>query len=142
MGHTAKELEPHEFTEEFAPIIQHVAAEAGQEFNADFFFPCWRKLMEQGTARTWSIPGAILGALFYPHVYSGKLRAVVMFWFALPEARGTGRPMKLLDAFEKAATGLHKSAAAYAALTPERLRGIFRKRGYAMSEEIWSKSKL
>lgn len=139
MGHTAKELAAHEFTNDFEPIIQHVATEARQEFSADFFFPCWRKLMEQGTARTWSIPGAVLGALFYPHVYSGKLRAVVMFWFALPSARGTGRPMKLLDAFENAAIGLHKSVAAYAALTPERMRKILRKRGYELSEEIWSK---
>jgi GNAT superfamily N-acetyltransferase len=139
MGYTAKELATHEFTEQFAPIIQHVATEARQGFNADFFFPCWRKLMEQKTARTWEIPGAILGSLFYPHVYTGEMRAVIMFWFALPSARGTGRPMKLLDAFEDAAKGLHKSCAAYAALTPERLRKILRKRGYELSEEIWSK---
>jgi hypothetical protein len=134
-----KTLKPCEFTERLEPIFRHVSAEVGLPGDAEYFFTNWRHLMDQGIARTWEIPGAVLGALFYPNIYTGKTQAVVMFWFALPEVRGTGSPMKLLDEFEKSAVGLHKSAAAHSMSSPERMRKIYRKRGYELSEEIWSK---
>lgn len=134
-----KELEPHEFTDRLAPIFRHIEAESGQPFDSVFFFFNWQHLMCSGIARTWEKPGTVLGALYYPHIYTGIRRAVVMFWFALPEVRGTGAPIKLLDAFESTAEGLHKSCAAYTALAPERLRKILSRRGYTKSEEIWSK---
>lgn len=139
MAEVVKELESHEFTDRLDPIFRHISAESHQPFDPEFFYQNWRVFMGRGIARTWEIPGTVLGAIYYPHIYTGERRAVIMFWFALPEVRGTGRPIKLLDAFENTAEGLHKSCAAYIALAPERLRKILSRRGYAMSEEIWSK---
>jgi hypothetical protein len=97
------------------------------------------RLMEQGIARTWEIPGAVLGALFYPDIYSGKQRAAVMFWFSEKRVRGTGAPVKLFDAFERAAEGCEvKSSAAHMNLVPQ-LRKFYLKKGYRLSEEVFSK---
>jgi hypothetical protein len=136
-----KELKPHEFTERLKPIFDGIADEFGapDRWNPAHFFPNWQRLMEQGIARTWEIPGAVLGALFYPDIYSGKQRAAVMFWFSEKRVRGTGAPVKLFDAFERAAEGCEvKSSAAHMNLVPQ-LRKFYLKKGYRLSEEVFSK---
>lgn len=138
-------LKPEEFTaEQFAPIFKSIAAEIGkpERFKEEYFFPNWHNLMRTNISETYAVPGAVLGSLFYPDVFNGELRASIMFWFSLPEARGTGRPIKLLDKFEARASergAKMKSGAAFGALVPGRLRRIFEKRGYFLSEEIFSK---
>lgn len=138
-----KELLPHEFTERLLPIFRHCEAEAGRtDGNPDYLFPQWRKWMELGIARAFEDDGCIAGVLIHPHLFNGRLRAHVSYWFALPEARGTGRPIGLLNKCEDVAkaSGCEKiSSAAYASLTPERTGHIYHKRGYNVSEIIWTK---
>lgn len=138
-----RELQPHEFTERLEPIFRHCEQEAGRtDGNPSHLFPQWRKWMELGLAKAYESEGCVLGMLISPCVFSGNLRAFVNFWFALPSARGTGRPIDLLTVAESEAKrlGCNKiSSASYAALTPERTRHIYNKRGYSVSEVIWTK---
>lgn len=138
-----RELQPHEFTERLEPIFRHCEKEAGRtDGNPAHLFPQWRKWMELGLARAYESEGCILGLLISPDIFSGNIRAFVNFWFALPSARGTGRPIGLLDFAEAEARryGCVKiSSAAYSALTPERTGNRYKKRGYYVSEIIWTK---
>lgn len=138
-----RELKPHEFTNRLEPIFRHVEKEAGRtDGNSEYLFASWQQWMTLGFARTWEDEGCVLGAIFAPHVFNGRSRAYVHFWFALPEARSTGRPIGLLDACEQAAkdAGCEKiSSAAYETLTPSRTKHIYEGRGYRLTESIFTK---
>jgi GNAT superfamily N-acetyltransferase len=139
---TVKELSASGFLEarpRLTPIFDYVSQEVNKPYKADWFFPYWSQLMDAGIAKAWETEGAVLGAVFYKDVYTGNEKASVMFFFALPEARGTGRPVKLLDTFEVFAGDRKKSIAAHMASHPERVRKLYSKRGYQLDEEIWSK---
>jgi len=136
------ELTPSQFDSKFSPIFEHVSAETGIEFDPDHFFPVWKSLMSSGIARTWENDGCILGALFAPDVFNGAIRALVHFWFSLPEARGTGRPKELLDVFESAASAgncKNISIASHVIASPHHLQEFFHRRGYSRSEIVFSK---
>lgn len=138
-----RELQPHEFTERLEPIFRHCEQEAGRtDGNPAHLFPQWRNWMKLGIARAWENDECILGMLIHPHVFSGRLRAYVSYWFALPSARGTGRPIELLSRAEceARAAGCEKiSSASFADLTPEKTSRLYEKRGYYVSETVWTK---
>lgn len=100
-----RELKAHEFDERLAPIFEEVQADAGHAgaLNSDFFFPHWQHLMELGIARTWEVPGAVLGALFVNDTFRGTPTALSVFWVSTKAARKGGECLKLLGAFEAAA---------------------------------------
>lgn len=141
-----RELKPEEFDLSLDPIFRHVETEIGEtgkRGNSDYFYKNWQHMMKAGIARTWADDGCVLGALFYPDCYNGSKRACALFWFALPEARGTGRPMGLLDAFEQASreTGCEViSIASHESVAPEKTQRIYEKRGYKMTERTFSKA--
>lgn len=138
-----RELQPTEFTERLEPIFRYCEQEAGRtDGNPAHLFPQWRNWMKFGIARAWENDGCILGLLIHPHIFSGRLRGFVSYWFALPEARGSGRPIELLDIAEQEAkkAGCEKiSSSAYSELEPERTGHIYNNRGYNVSEIIWTK---
>lgn len=139
-----RELKYTEFTERLWPIFDHIEHETGfvGRCNQKYFFPAWRRMMEIGVARTWENDGAILGAIFTPEIYSGKTQVHVIFWFSLPEARGTGRPQELLDACESAAKSAEAfkiSSCSHVKSVPARAAGAVRKRGYEESETVFTK---
>lgn len=139
-----KELLPHEFHEKYEPIFLHIEQETGfvGRFNPKHFFPVWRRMMEIGVARTWVTDGAILGATFTSELYSGDIQVHVVFWFSLPEARGTGRPQELLDACElaaKKALAFKISSCAHVKSVPARAAGACLKRGYEETERVLTK---
>lgn len=138
-----KELLSHEFTERLLPIFLHIEQETGisGRNNPKHFFPAWQRMMEIGVARAWENDGCVLGALFTPELYSGKMQAHVIFWFSLPEARGTGRPQELLAACEDAArkAGAFKlSSSAHVQSNPISATRSYLKRGYKLSEELFT----
>ena len=140
-----RELKSHEFTERLEPIFLHIEQETGFKgrVNRKHFFPAWRRMMEIGVARTWETEGAVLGAIFTPELYSGQIQVHVIFWFALPEARGTGRPQALLEACELAAAnaGAFKiSSSAHVKSSPARAAGAYHKRGYEETETVFTKN--
>jgi GNAT superfamily N-acetyltransferase len=140
-----KELLPHEFTERLLPIFEHIERETGisGRNNPKHFFPAWQRMMSIGVARTWENDGCVLGAIFTPELYSGKIQVHVIFWFSLPEARGTGRPHELLDACELAAknAGAFKiSSSAHIKSAPARAAGAYLKRGYEETETLFTKN--
>lgn len=138
-------LAPDQFSDDLKPIFDHIEKENGEPDRLDwsYFQPMWRLYMGQGIAQSWATEknDAVLGAMFYKDIFNGDLHGVVNFWFSLPEARGTGRPIKLLDAFEAECDRQNvksKKCAAFIGLTPEVLRHVLQKRGYKLTEEIWS----
>lgn len=138
-----KELSAVEFTERLSPIFEHISKEVGIPFAPEHFFPRWRALMEGNVARTWENDGCILGALLVPDMLSCKKRALVYFWFSLPEARGTGRTIELLEAAEQAAAddGCEKlSIASHSLVATDKTARIYQKRGYDVSETVYTKS--
>lgn len=138
-----KELRSEEFSERLVPIFDYVwQQEAGLPFNPSHFFPTWRRYMEAGIARTWEIDGAVLGALFARHIYSGEYEALVQFWFALPAVRGTGAPGTLFRAFERAAkragcVTIH--SASHHKLSPLRRQYGYTAHGFENTETLFSK---
>lgn len=98
--------------------------------------------MKTGIARTWEVSGAVLGALFTHDLYSGKPRALLMFWLSDIPARVAGRPIALLNEFERAAKDFGAkriSVAQHRFVSPEKLAKVYAKRGYQVSELIFSK---
>lgn len=138
-----KELKFFEFGEHLWPIFLHIEQETQikDRNNPRHFFPAWRRMMEIGVARTWETEGAVLGAIFTPELFSGKIQVHVIFWFSLPEARGTGRPQELLSACEEAAraAGAFKiSSSAHVKSNPICATRSYLKRGYEKSEELFT----
>lgn len=137
-----KDLTSNEFLgdTDLTLIFNHIASEVKKPYNPEWFRPYWAKLMDTGIAKTWHTLGAVLGALFYRDVYTGNEKASVMFFFSLPETRGTGRPILLLDEFEKFAGDREKAIAAHMDSNPDHVRKLYKKRGYRLTEEIWVKA--
>lgn len=140
-----RELQHTEFTERLSPIFLGIEQETGfvGRFNPNHFYPAWRRMMEIGVARTWEIEGAVLGAIFTPELYSGKIQAHVIFWFSLPSARGTGRPQELMVACEAAAksVGAFKlSTSAHVKSAPERAERAYKKLDFEFSESVFTKN--
>lgn len=139
-----RELQHSDFTERLEPIFLHIERETGftGRFKSKHFFPAWRRMLEIGVARTWETDGAVLGAIFTPELFGGDIQVHVIFWFSLPEARGTGRPLELLDACEAVAAnaGAFKiSSSAHVKSTPARAAAVYRKRGYEETETVFTK---
>lgn len=141
---TPRELLPNELEGALLPIFEHAVTEirdAKMELNWVHFLPEWTKWVTLGFARTWECSGAVVGALFTKDLFSGNPRALLMFWLSTPAARRTGAPIRVLDAFENAAiaSGAKPAASFNRSVSPERLIKVYRKRGYEVSEVIFSK---
>lgn len=136
---------PSEFDSHLLPIFVRVLKEAVPgtlELNLSHFLSTWQSWMTLGIARTWEVPGAVLGALFTHDVYSGKPRALLMFWLSDLPARVAGRTIALLDQFECAGKefgATRISVAQHRFVSPEKLAKVYLKRGYQVSELIFSK---
>lgn len=139
-----RELIYSEFDLSLEPIFNHISAEAGQKwrYNPDYMYQAWQSLMLQGIARTWHAPGCVLGALFYPDIFSGALFGAVHFWWSLPEVRGTGVPIRVFKAFEAAAkearcktifSCVHEDTA------PHMLERVYPRLGYRLREMTYAK---
>lgn len=138
-----KELKSIEFTERLAPIFEHISRESGEPFDATYFFPHWRHLMELGVARSWENDGCVLGAIFTPDLFSGNNRGLVYFWFSLPEVRGTGKPKELMTAFKEAAklAGCKKcSSAAHVKLNHNGVSRLYMNAGFSLSESVYTQN--
>lgn len=138
------ELNPSEFDKHLEPIFLHMEKEAAQpgRYNPEHFYPTWQKLMQLGIARTWEVPGCVLGALFFDDAFSGKRQGAVHFWWALPEVRGTGAPIRVFKQFERAAraSGCKQLLSyAYETLNPSNLHAVYPRLGYRQSETAFSK---
>lgn len=136
------ELTPKEFTEKFAPIFEEVV-QNGQypwKFNAEHFFPEWRKLMVLGLARTWYSTGIVTGVLFVNNLFSGKLTALVVFWFSKSTERKFGRTLTVLKTAIQAAkdAGAVKiSIAAYGKLNGKLMERLYRVLGFEQTETVF-----
>lgn len=138
-----KELKPEEFTDRLSPIFVHIAKESGLPFDVPGIIARWREWMTMGFARTWEVPGAVLGALFTHDIFTNRLRAAVVFWFSLPSARGTGVTKAVFKAFEEAARKagcVDVQSAAHESLAPMRRQGGYFKNGFRKTESIFTKT--
>lgn len=139
-----RELQYTEFTERLSPVFLCIEQETGfvGRFKPNHFYPAWQRMMKIGVARTWETEGAVLGGLFTPELFGGDIQVHVIFWFSLPEARGTGRPQALLDACEVAAQSAEAfkiSSSAHVKSMPACAAAIYRKRGYEETETVFTK---
>lgn len=137
------ELTPSEFNESLLPIFEAVHSEVrDSKFSPEHFFPTWQAFMRADIARTWFAPGVVLGATFTPCVFSRDVQAHVVFWFSLPEVRGTGIAGKVFEAFEAAAISSGAKAiygAAYRGLNYEKRVAGYEKCGFEQIESTFRK---
>lgn len=87
-----------------------------------------------GDKRT--ITGALAGVLA-PSLFSGKLMAVEILWYVLPEYRGRSDALRLFSAFEDWAVEMKAEMISFIhliALAPEKLEKLYRRRGYTPVE--------
>jgi hypothetical protein len=139
-----RELLPSQLESALLPVFEHAVSEIRDEkmqLKWPYFIREWAKWVDLGFARTWECTGAVVGALFTRDLFSENPRALVMFWLSTPEARRTGATIRVLDTFEKAAHafGAKPAASFNRSVSPDRLMKVYRKRGYEMSEVIFSK---
>jgi hypothetical protein len=143
---TPHELTAPQFTERLLPIFLSVAERLNAtgkypvQPNPAHFFPQWRRLMELGVARTWEIPGAVLGALFVPNLFTGEAEALVCFWFALPNTRGT---LELMDFAEHAARDagcVRLKSAAFGVLRGDAMERLYQSLDFVPVETGFSKT--
>ena len=138
-----EEIQYQDFTEDrFGAIVSAVAGESGRPFNPSHFFRVWQAWMAAGIARAWAAEGCVLGAIVAPDTFSGLLRASVLFWFSLPEVRGTavtGRVFKVFEDAVREAGCVDIQTAAHEALMPEHREAGYRKHGFRKSETIFVK---
>lgn len=144
MKNVATELTPDELGILLDPIFQHAVTEirdGKMELNWDYFLPEWTKWSKLGFARTWVAGDAVAGGVFTRDLFSGHPRALLMFWLSTPNARRSGAPIRALESFEKAAEqfGAKPAAALHRAISPDRLGKVYLKRGYELSELIFSR---
>lgn len=140
-----KELRPENFTaDRLAVIFEKIHAEVNYPgpANIKYFFERWRHLMSLGIGRTWEAPGAVLGALFTPDIFTGEPQGLVVFWFALKEVRGTGVARELFEAFEATAkqSGCRMvCSAAHESIKPEARQKFYLANGFAKVETVYRK---
>lgn len=139
-----RELLPTELEAALLPIFAHAVTEIRDEkmqLEWPYFIREWTKWVTLGFARTWECAGAVVGALFTRDLFSGNPRALLMFWLSTPAARRTGAPIRVLDAFEKAAQafGARPAASFNRSVSPDRLLKVYRRCGYETAEVILSK---
>lgn len=138
-----RELKPEDFTERLSPIFVHIAKESGLPFDVPHIVARWREWMKMGFARTWEIPGAVLGALFTHDLFTNRLRAMVVFWFSLPEVRHSAATGSLFKAFEAAARTagcVDIQSAAHQLVDPLRREHGYLKHGFQLTETVFTKT--
>lgn len=139
-----RELLPNELEVALLPIFNHAVSEIRDEkmqLKWSHFIREWTKWGTLGFARTWECAGAVAGATFTQDLFSGHRRALLQFWISTPGARRIGAPLRVLNSFETAAVafGAKPAVAFHRAVSPERLVKVYRKRGYELSELIFSR---
>ncbi len=137
------ELKPEDFDERYAPIVEEVVKNASYwKFDANYFFPHWRKLMKLGLARTWEAPGAILGALIVENLYSGAKTALVVFWFSKEEGRQGKHTLKLMETAireVKKAGAVSIASSAYFKLNGKKMNRLYKILGFEELETVHQK---
>ena len=101
-------------------------------------------MMRQRLARTWELPeGAVLGAVFVPDIFRATTTGLVVFWASTPEGRRAGKALELFRAFERAAQeeGCERiCAAAHKNMNADRMRKLFKRRGFFEMETTFCKN--
>lgn len=147
MHTVVSELSPAEFDDRWIPVIERVRdmflqrTEYQVPGNVDpkSFIAKWRGLMESGLAHTWAVPGAAIGAMFVPNIFTGDRTAVVVFWDSMGHTRGA---TNLLTAVEQRAKQLGCTQLQISALNNAQakvLERFYRIRGFKQSETIFSR---
>lgn len=146
MHTVVKELSPAEFDDRWIPMFERVKSFFMQrtdytvpgDIDIRLFITKWRGLMETGLAHTWAVPGAAIGAMFVPNIFTGDRTAVVVFWDSEGSTRGA---TNLLTAVEQRAKQLGCTQLQISALNNAQskvLERFYRIRGFKRSETIFS----
>lgn len=108
------------------------------ELDFDVFQSWWEKWITEGTGivlaaeREGNILG-VIGGLFSPSTSTGDMILSEMFWFASPDARGSGAGSALLDRFVVAGKDAGADGVSMVRLTNElgeKLDGVLKKYGF------------
>jgi hypothetical protein len=137
------ELTHEQFTSErFEPLVEQALNEAGICLNAAHFFHNWKLWMELGFARAWGDENCLIGVIVTPDVFSGELRAQVVFWFSRPEVRHgsvTGAVFRTAEHALWQAGCRDIQAASHEKLTPALREAGHLKNGFRKTETIFTK---
>ena len=102
------------------------------------FKQTWQTIVENGVIFLLEDNGEIIGGLggiAYNDILNNRLKASELFWFVNPANRGGG--LRLLEEFEMWAKDLGCDCVEVAFIRdsmPEKMRGIYSKRGYREAE--------
>jgi hypothetical protein len=140
MNNRCREIGAEEFEALAGPIFQSIEVHGPERLDLGHFVPEWKRWVGLGFARTWvSGNQSMAGGVFTKDLFTGEPRASLMFWVSTPAARRTGNPIRVLRAFEQAAGGTKKAVAFHRAVSPEPLGDVYIKRGYTLTELIFTK---
>lgn len=119
------------------------------EFNPDHFVPAMQGLMASGVGAiigSFGSDGVIRGALAAARSidpFTGEMQAYEMFWFVLPEHRGTPTvAVGLLKSYERWARDggcVRASMVHLHALQGDRLAALYERLGYKLMESAYLK---
>lgn len=115
-------------------------------FQQAGFTDYWQQMVASGTgvllaARKADADVGWLGGVVVPDAMTGDLMGMEMFWYALPEARGSGA-IRLLPAFEewvKRKGGARLWMVNLCHLNAEQMARLYEGHGYSRAEQFWRK---
>jgi hypothetical protein len=128
------------------PLAREIWAKAAVqpypvELNLQHLVSMWNQLSAPGLAVAWVIRDngvvvGILGAVFFPDVYTGKLTAFEQFWAVGAEYRGgTRAALRLWKAFEEEARRRNCeqiAAGTRVGTSSERMDNLYRRMGFVL----------
>lgn len=131
--------------EDMLPIAQQFHAEAnlGGTFDPAFCLAAWRSLGTQRAAFALYKGDQVVGVLagfIAPQFMTGALIAQEMFWYVLPEHRGSISGVRMFHEFEKWATERKAYGIIMASLAANpSVEELYKKRGYCHIESHYLK---
>lgn len=106
-------------------------------FSPDYYFSFMQNAMSNEMVAVWSGERSMLVAIFYPHIFTGRMTGVVSLWAGNgPDSVGLLREFET-EARRRNCNSIHASAFGYNRVTP--LARLYRREGYEIEELSFTK---
>jgi GNAT superfamily N-acetyltransferase len=137
---TPKEIKMEDFIENrYLIYYRFIEARAKRQANPVHFFKEWRKWMELDIAKTFEVPGGLLGMIFTPDIFTGDFDAQIVFWWALPDCKDGLKLMEAAIEQAKARRCRRLQSAAFEQFRGEAMGRLYRRMGFVQTETIFQK---
>lgn len=111
-------------------------------FDRDFLAKGLTEIINSESSMIFIGNGGAVGAIIYPHYFTGQLTGQELFWWVQRASRGGGEAIKLLRKIERWAAekgALTFTMISLEGLSPERVGKLYTRLGYRPIEHSYTK---